>query len=274
MSDDFLLVDGGVESANPREGFEMTTPSVTYREASGDLDLTISGQTYTASTISRSEQAISSAGGGSAMVVKLPVTHPLVQRYLANGVPPRQILVTIRRQEGALVEQVWCGYVTSISCAKHDASLLVPSRSSETFKRPLPVYGTGRACPHVLYDANCKVDRTSFAVSTLVASHRGRTVSIASIAGKPDHWALGGELLHVPSSERMTVLDQVGVVVTIQAPIFELVDGDAIVLYAGCLHDIGPSCRDKFNNVINYGGFPDLPRGNPFVPGGLGIIQS
>jgi len=37
----------------------------------------------------------------------------------------------------------------------------------------------------------------------------------------------------------------------------------SVTLYPGCSHTIA-DCRDKFNNLVNFGGFPWIPSKNPF----------
>jgi hypothetical protein len=52
---------------------------------------------------------------------------------------------------------------------------------------------------------------------------------------------------------------------TLQAAISGMQIGDAVTITAGCRHDI-QTCRNVFDNVPNYGGFPQLPTVNPFKP--------
>jgi uncharacterized phage protein (TIGR02218 family) len=261
----WLQDEQSIEDSKPREGFEIVLPSVTYRLTSADQDLVIDGKTYRASPIARGELGISAVGSPTELAFTLPVSHALAQRYLLKLTPPKQIHVTVWRKQvrSGEVERVWAGYVTSMAVEGRLAHFRVPEGSGEIMLRRIPSITVGRQCPHVLYDDQCQVDRNSFDVSTTVLSFSARTVTVASIGGMPNDWAKFGELLHVASGERMTVLTQTGTALTIQAPIGDMAIGDAVFVYAGCNHSI-IECHNKFANRVNFGGFPSLPSNGQF----------
>lgn len=282
MADDFLTAEASIQSSSPREFYQIVQSSaVTYYVASGTRDIVYNGNTYVASPTARTEIGISSITNEAQLTIALPLSHPLSQRYPAQGSPPRVITVTIYRQQpGGLVEQVAVGKITSMGIEKHLAKFLIESLIARLARRQLPTVSASRSCQHVLFDNNCRAVRNLFTlgvaggiIPTLtVLSFDGRTVVISSIGGQADHWAQGGELVHLPTGERMTILEQVGTTITMQTPIPDLTTGDAVSVSAGCAHDI-LTCRIKFSNQINFGGFPQLPTKNPFTPTGLGVIE-
>jgi uncharacterized phage protein (TIGR02218 family) len=273
-SDTFLDAEREREST-VREGIEIILPAVTYRIASGTRDVSIDGETFTASPAGRDEVGVASATEENALIVTLPLSHAAIVRYLRGGIPPRQMFVNLWRRHGTDdAETLWRGQVTSIAAdtGAHVAKLRVVSSAFVQARRRLPTVTVGRGCPHILYAANtCRVSRASFVVAATVASYNGRVVTLSTVGGNPSQWARGGELVHVASGERMTVQDQTGLDVTCQAQIQELALGDAVELYAGCDHSVA-ACRDKFSNMANYGGFPQLETEKPFQPGaGFGV---
>lgn len=282
MSDPFLTLEASIQSSSPREFYQIVQSSaVTYYVASGTRDIVYNGNTYVASPTARTEIGISSITNEAQLTIALPLSHPLSQRYPAQGSPPRVITVTIYRQQpGGFVEQVAVGKITSMGIEKHLAKFLIESLIARLSRRQLPTVSASRSCQHVLFDNNCRAVRNLFTlgvtggiIPTLtVLSFDGRTVVISSIGGQADHWAQGGELVHLPTGERMTILEQVGTTITMQTPIPDLTTGDAVSVSAGCAHDI-LTCRIKFSNQINFGGFPQLPTKNPFTPTGLGVIE-
>ena len=81
-----------------------------------------------------------------------------------------------------------------------------------------------------------------------------------------------GEILHAPSNERRTIVDQANTTtITVQAqfPNFSLHIGDVITVYAGCDHSI-TTCDVKFANGVNHGGHPYMLPSNIFITGLLG----
>lgn len=263
----------GPESSQPREIYDVTHGTTTYRIASGQRDVFYAGNRYIATPGARAELVIQALTEDAALELSLPASHALAQRYVALSSPPNRIDVVVRRVQLTSGEalQIWVGSVTSMAFDRHVAKFRAPSRSRVTFQRRLPTIVTGSTCQHILYDGGCRIVRGAFTVNATVAGLDGRIVTVSTMGGNPDHWAQFGALLHVPSGEQMTIVDQLGDVITMQAPIVELAYGDAVQVSAGCDHSI-ETCKLKFSNVVNFGGQPDRPTGNAFVATGLGVI--
>jgi hypothetical protein len=273
-ADPFLDAEAGVESSQPREFYEIVqSAAVTYRIASGSRDIVYNGQTFTAYPSARTEMPVDIITQPVSLTLALPLSHPLVQRYVSLGSPPRQISITIyRRQLGVGDEVMFLGLVTSMGIDSHIAKFMLESRFARMMSRRLPVLTASRTCPHILYDANCRVNRATYTIATTVAFINGRTIDVASMAGKDDQWARDGELVHVKTGERIPVVNQIGTRLTLQSPIPDILDGDAVTVSAGCAHDV-ITCRLKFQNQVNFGGLPQLPNNNPFAQNGLGVVE-
>jgi Phage conserved hypothetical protein BR0599 len=295
MTDLFLNDEASVESSKPREFYDIVqSNAVVYHVASGQQDLVYNGITYTASPSSRSNVGMPAAAGTDVTpTLILPLSHPFCQRYVALGSPPQQPTVTVWRQQlhSGVVEQIWFGYVTAIAFDSkgseinasdaggaqggHVAKFTIPSRMSRSLSRSLPIIMTSRLCPHTLYDAQCTVNPASFSKSTTVVSVNGNQVTV-NTTFTPTDYTLGGDITHTASGEIQTVLAQGANVggqctLTMQAPIPEMMAGDAVVVRAGCDHTMG-TCIVEFANQVNYGGFNDIPNLNPTIP--TGIVQA
>lgn len=265
----------GIETSRPREAYEFVLPAVTYRFTSAEVDMEVGGQTYRAVPIRRSALAPAIGDGSRGEIeIEMNVSNPVAQRYLRGGVPPRRIDVNVYRQQQSSGEHqlVWAGRVAGMSCDRHLARLLVVQGTPDALARRLPTITVRKDCPHVLYDGRCLVNRNMFRVVTTTTAVNGRDVVVASIGGNPNGWATFGEIVHVPSGERMTVLEQVGTSIKLHLPV-DMQAGDAVEVFAGCDHTIG-TCADKFTNQINFGSFPHLPKSNPYVANGDGIYTS
>lgn len=267
----------GVETSRPREGIVFTIPGAPpWRLASGTRDFTIDGVTYTATTSARGDLSVYLVGGARELQIMIPARHPLVQRYMKNAAPPESVSVVVWRKQLGSGEaiKIWEGKVTSVSFSGPMANFLVPSDIAEAFQRRLPVITVGRQCPHVLYDAACKVDPTAYRIAANVIMIAGKDITVDSMSGMPDEWATYGFAEHVASGERKLILSQTGTSIVLQAPIGELTlttaPNNMVRIYAGCRHDV-TSCR-SFQNIQNYGGFPELPLSNPHLPTGTGVI--
>lgn len=257
----------------PREGILFELPVATYRVATGTRNLVIDGFTYTAEPSQRDEVTLATSENGADLVVRLPVKHAVVKRWLA-GAPPKRVRVSVYRKQmtSGESERIWQGDVTSIALEGRVAALRVPSLLTESLQRRLPTVTVGRSCPHILYDANCRVDRADFDQSATVTAVDGRKITVSTVGGNPDDWFTFGEVLHVSSGERMTIHSQVGTEVTMQLAIYELKVGDTVTLFAGCDHLVG-TCHTKFDNRVNHGGFVQLVTTNPLKPTWFGYYE-
>jgi uncharacterized phage protein (TIGR02218 family) len=278
----FFDDESGIETSRPREFILFETPAQTLGVALGTRDIVEDGRTYFAIPSLRGEISCELAGDDSDLIISLPVTHAIPQRWMRDGVPPMYVRVTVYRKQlpSAETEIVWRGKVESMTISVDDiAALRVPSQLIVDHSRRLPQISVGKLCPHILYDANCKADRNGstpggqpYLRITTVAVINGRKITVDDIGLHGDDWFTGGEILHVASGERMTVSSQIGRLITMQLPIPGMGLGDEVHVFAGCDHVITTGCQQKFNNQLNFGGFPGLPIDNPSTPNTLGIL--
>lgn len=259
--------------------FTVALPGITYRLCSGTDDVTFDGLDYSVATISASTIPLVPIGGQVREVtVSIAANHPLSIALRQGGIPPQDSLVTIRRihigDSGSL--QWWQGYVGSTRTDHEYTHIRVPNKIDLAFTCPLPAKTAERRCAHVLYDVGCGVDAVAggFRITPTVSSVTGTTVVVSSISGKPNQWARNGQIKRVADGERRDVVDQVGTTLVIDYPFRTLENGDALEVYAGCDRTLleAHGCKVKFNNVINFGGEPQMPDTNPSSPTGLGVV--
>jgi len=259
--------DRGVESSQPREGFEFVLPAVTYRLTSAARDIVINGQTYRAGTIERGAAEVATATREAALEIPLDVGHALPQRYLQMGVPPARIDVNVYSKQltSGEYQLVYIGRVLSMRIDNHVAIFLVPARTTTVLQKRIPTITVGRDCPHILYGVSCNVNAAPFTVALTVLNVNGTRITLSAAPNAVDDWAKWGELIHAASGERQTISSQIGATIDIAVPIPGMQAGDAVTVRAGCSHEI-QTCSMKFQNQGNFGGLPHRPQANPFVP--------
>jgi uncharacterized phage protein (TIGR02218 family) len=115
-------------------------------------------------------------------------------------------------------------------------------------------------CLHTLYDAGCGVIRGTYASSGTVAA--GSTASTINYVGAAASQTQGSLVISsgVNANVRATVKSVVvGVSLNLIYPLPSLpAAGDAFTVYADCDHTRA-TCQSRFNNLINFRGFPFVP---------------
>lgn len=267
-----------ISGSRPIDLFTIVTPLSTFNLTSHIQDVEVGDVSYTAIPMSRGPLQVAQDLTGREVIVYLPITHPLIQRYASTGIPEREVVVTIYRLQSTSgeVEQIGQGFGTGISIDGHVAMMRVPSITDDAFKVHLPMVKAGLMCPHLLYDARCQISRSDFEVIAFIVTIVGTTVVVSSMAGEPSGFASpAGEILHIGTGERRQVVSQIGTTLTLTVPFIGVVPGDTVLIFASCDHSI-TDCHNKFNNVVNFGGMPALQSSlNPYAQNSLGtVVQS
>ena len=131
-----------------------------------------------------------------------------------------------------------------------------------------------RLCRHALYSRGCRLDIETFFVGGTASAHQGLTITISEAALLPNGWFRGGVLRHADLLG--FIAGHVGDALTLSGrmPDLEAAIDDPEAL---ALVEIAPgcdlrrdTCKAKFGNLLNFGGFPDIPGRNPF--GGTSIV--
>lgn len=249
--------DRSIHAGQVVELYEFLSGATYYRYTSGDQDVTFDSNTYTAVSVLRSTLAVASLHGGSReFEVELPVSLQVVQDHV--GIPKDSLSLTVYRyhsSESNYVQQ-WDGRVAGF----HGAPPLLSARCITNVDDPMevsiPTVHDQRQCAHALYDDRCTVDRTDFDFVTAVnGTPSGRTVVVDSVDSNPDGYYNAGYIVRTSDGARRTIRTQVGTTLTIQSPFRSLDDNDGVTLYAGC-DLLATTCRDTFDNVVNFGGCP------------------
>lgn len=263
----FETTEKSIQDGHPRELYTFVIGNGTYTLTSSKEDETFGGITYVATPgLSRGNAAESPLGNARELVVTLPVNHAIVASLI--GLPPRKASLTILRFHDATdsAYQVWIGGIeettTEIGDDEPYARLRVPSMLDLAFDVDMPMLHASRTCQHNLYGPGCQAVRGGANVSVLAVS--GVLVTLA--IGDPDGFLDGGEIVRINDNEARTIVEQIGNVVRVDVPFPTLAIGETVNIVPGC--DGQPTtCRDKFNNMVNFGGHPLLPEANPATAG-------
>lgn len=129
-------------------------------------------------------------------------------------------------------------------------------------------------CDAALGDARCGVaiDDAAFRVTaTVVSSEEDRRLTVSGAAGFAEGWFARGTAVWGSGANagrkaevKFHRISSTGVLVELWQPMpFPVTPGDTVILRAGCDKQFS-TCRGKFDNAVNFRGFPHIP-GEDFV---------
>jgi len=256
-----------VESGRPIELYEFTVGSTVYRYTSSEDTVTFSAQSWTPIAISRNNPEQSSEDKRQQLEVTLPTSDPLSQRFIDIPPGPNTILQVIRYHRGDATGVIlWQGTILSAGYSVDgETCTLVGVTTEASFDFTVPRFKYQGLCNHVLYDGGCTLNRDSFKYTDTVTAVSGRTVTVDGVSSNGATWAVGGYINFGDEDYRL-VTAQSGDVLTLLVA-FEISPlNQSVDVHAGCDHTLA-TCRSKFSNGVNYGGFPYVPTLNPFQRG-------
>jgi uncharacterized phage protein (TIGR02218 family) len=205
--------------------------------------------------------------------VTLPLDHSLSQ-FLLSSFYDQVITLTLFNNDDGDVSVAWKGRLAS---TKPDNQQLTLSFESifTSLRRPGLRARYQRSCRHALYHRGCNLDPEDFAVAATLDAITGTLFTVPEVADHVAGYFRGG-MVRAGDGPLAYIADQIGTQLSIQRVPPAFTDqfategaGTAITLYPGCDH-ARMTCKGKFNNVLNYGGFDWIPQKNPM--GGSSIV--
>lgn len=233
---------------------------------SADQDVTVTTTTYKAYTIRRNSIEATPEAARNALQLTVARDFPIADMY--RVAPPTDVItLTVKRyHEGdGNVSVIWMGRVLNVEWADSEATINHEPVSS-SFARPGLRRLYSRVCPHVLYSTACGVAKATKKVTGAIDSVSGVTLSISECAAFADGYFAGGFIEWTNGAgniERRFITNHAGAAITLSMAFNGIGVGTSVDVYPGCDHTVS-TCKNKFANLLNYGGFPHIPTKNPF----------
>jgi len=262
-------IEISAEDGRPVELYEFRGVTGDFFYTSHQRQVTFNANVYTpVAGLTRRQLSIGVEGGASSstLEVLLPYNLDLAREYAYGDAPP-QLSFTLWRghlsDPDEAYRAIWQGEVTTWSVKGLEARLKIPSIFAVALSQNMPPRRWQGPCNHVLYDSRCGVNRNDHAVNTTVTAISSGTVTVANLPWTGNE-GVGGELVVLGSNERRMITATSGTAISIQSSFSAIAVGDNVIAYEGCDHS-AETCRDKFNNFENFGGFNLIPGLNPFL---------
>lgn len=244
------------------ELYEIIDGTTVYRYTTGASELVINSYKWYPMPIKRKNFERTDNLLKSGLKLEISIESVFAQLFISE-VPERVMIANVYTADATIDDEMLLQFSGRI--VEYEAK----TTSIEINVEPLPTT-TNRAgfnvkyqriCRHRLYSAQCAAVSSNFSVITTVASNSGLVITVASDGGKPDQHFTAG-FVFSDGVYRMISFHK-GNEMTLIRPAPSIKVGTNITLFAGC-NLMAETCRDKFNNEANYGGFDFIPTKNPF----------
>ena len=224
------------------------------------------GITFVPEYIVRTGLHYSSDFARDVLTVTLPAYNAVAATFF-TGTPEYQVKLSVLRggYHGGGFAQIWSGTVNGASF-DFSGEAYTCDLSCETLAAKMERQGLSRCyqltCPHTLYGERCRLDQGLFAVGTAVLRQTS-AIDLSLAASYPDGYFAGGHLVRNRDGSRRYIVTSSGTAIRMERSL-HCAPGEGLTLYPGC-DKTRDTCCSKFNNGVNFGGFPWLPTENPFT---------
>lgn len=265
----YAVKDKSVHDGSPFECYKFTGPFGTYLYTTNSEEVTLDGDTYKPTNISRNDIETGSILDSIKTVdITLPVTSDLAVLYCFLRSPKELSLVIKRAHRGddyaTDFKVEWRGQGLDSEVRDNWATIKTGSLIQSSLNGSVASISYQRICNHILYDARCKVVKADFTLTATVTKVQSQTITVDNDQAG-DNGLKAGEMVVVRTGESRPIYDNISDVIRVGYSFVDIKVGDTVQLIHGCDHLRLGDCKNKFDNVVNYGGFDHIPTVNPFT---------
>lgn len=263
----FSPIEQSKQSGAPQFLYEFALNDKRWRYTSSTATETVDNQTYLPIPISDSGVKQKGDPTSETLVVTMPSPVDIV-RFFATTPPSSPVYLTIRSRHVGDVDAVvrYVGEVTNVNQPEPGRADLSCVTLSASMARNGLRLTWSRTCPHAVYDAGCRAAKAAFATQATLDTVGPGIVTSTTFATLPDNWFKGGFIEWLDPDrglERRAIEEHIGNQLLMFGTSDGLTGGLDVIAYPGCDRTT-LTCRDKFNNLANYGGCPSMPYTSPF----------
>jgi len=252
------------------ELYRLVEGSNVWTLTSGDKEVTYNAEVYTPIPIGRSQIETVQDMAKAYLEVTIGLDDTLATRWLPSIIDKIVSLTVFSHTEDETIV-IWKGRMSAVKPERSTLTLVFENVFT-SLRRPGLRQRYQRTCPHVLYGRGCNLDAGDFAIATDIASVNGVLVESVEAALRPNGFFTGG-MVEATDGSRRFIVSHVGATLRLIRPLESLQEeyDQSVIdmttlninIYPGC--DRSPeTCDSRFSNILNYGGFPNIPGKNPF----------
>ncbi len=228
--------------------------------------ITYNNNTYTSCVMERSEFT-NDQNDTRSVVISFALKQGVALTFLNYQVYKIRVKITRYFLDSRIARVIFVGEGESIGISDRILAFKCNDLLSLS-KAVLPRLIYSSYCNHTLYSQGCNVLPSLYAVRTIVTYGEKPTILRASAFGTyPDNYFTYGYVDYRGQEYRLiTYHNRAQSLIYIHAPFDTNINGKEVVVYAGC-DKTARTCKEKFNNLENFLGFPYIPSKNPVIWG-------
>lgn len=244
-----------------KELYKFTLGSTVWCFTSGDRQESYDGRNYVPIAISRSSIEYKNDMSKDVLEITIDRKNDFAKKCLDDEIYAKVKLELFVKEDNQF-NVYWNGRLSIVKTNKGVITLVFESNMSD-LRRVGGRRKAQRTCDHALYGSRCRVNKDNFFISGIISSITSSGLVISECASKPNAYFSGGQVLFSDGIS-VYISQHIGANINLMRGKKSAKIGDSVNVYAGCDKSVS-SCKTKFNNLNNFGGFPYMPTKNPFV---------
>lgn len=245
--------------------YRFEEDGIIHTFTSGNREITFNSEIYIPIPIGRSNIKSTQELAKASIDVSISLKNATAKRWVSTVFEVPMRLTIFTKVDNDPIITAWIGRLTSVKTTKKDAVLVINSDATLMNRSGLRKRFQ-RTCPYALYGKGCFADENLFSTVGIITATNDLILTIPEAATQPDG-SFNGGMLKDSSGKLRYIIAHAGSFITITRELNGLTDPN-VTLFIGCNRSRA-ECRDKFDNIENFGGFPFIPLKNPF--GGTSI---
>jgi len=256
--------EDSLDQGEPIEIYEFTQGLRRWTYVSGAQPVLYESQEYSPSPIKRDRIKQTTDRRKDSLKLTFPRSDSFANQYIGFA-PEEQTTVTIRRAHRGDPDEefvvYWKGRVVGAKATENTIEIECESVFT-SIRRPGLRARYELTCRHTLYGRACSVNREAFKHEGTVLSVNGPNMTVEGAGSFADGYFTGGILLS-PTGATRFITAHTSDDIQLSRPLDTNIANQTVEIYPGCDH-LKETCKNKFNNLPNFGGFPHIPVRNPF----------
>lgn len=259
------------ESSRPVELYFFSVGTSEFRYSSSGSDVVVGLDTFSPEAITRGAIEQSNERSSATLQIRMPGDNAFVSLFAA--VPPADTAVLtlydIEPDETPTPVPIiiFKGYIQPVRFERDTKEAILTCRSVESSRsRKMPRMSFQGQCQNVLGDALCGANLTPHTHSGIVTDVDETVITVAGAAATGLNFK-GGFCRPQSIVDPRMVIAQSGDDLTLLIPFAQSILGQVVDVVAGCDHLIDGDCGNTYDRVLEYMGFPWVPKREIFKTG-------